>query len=337
MKRHLMVCLLLCCTLLPAAAQLAVRLPGLLNPNSLYVTEDRLYVVDGCSILIFDLMEFKLSKKFGQEGEGPQEFKDAVQTLYFLGDRMLVNSVGKLSTFTRGGDFISETKAPSGSRAGDYCPIGNGFAAVQFSTEDRTFYLNLNLYDSDLRRTKQLLRVKDDFQPGKYMMAYCQNKTFDVFQKRLYVAFDSEFTIRVFNVSGELEFTIAPEYHRLVMDRAHREAADLYYRTDPYYKKYYDRIKSVLTFPDRLPAIKSFTFSENTLYVETYRKKDRLTEFHTFSPGGKFLGVRHLPLIEDGEIAYSASQLYRIRNGRLYQLVEDEDEEEWVLHMTDLE
>jgi hypothetical protein len=335
MKQHLMICLLLFAALSPAAEKSAVPLPDLLNPGSLYVTEDRLYVVDGCSILIYDLNDFKLLKTFGQEGEGPQEFKDAVQTLYFLGDRMLVNSVGKLSVFTRHGDFISETKAPSGSRAGDYCPLGDGYAAVQFTTEDRTFYLNLNLYDSALIKTKQLLRVKDDFQPGKYMMAYSQNKTFDVLQNRLYVAFDGEFKIPVFDASGELEFTIAPEYERLKMDQAHREAADHYYRTDPYYKKYYDRIRSVLTFPDRLPAIKSFTFSEDTLYVETYRKNGRLTEFHTFSPSGKFSGVRHLPLIEDGEIAYSASRLYRIRNGCLYQLVEDE--EEWVIHITELE
>jgi len=321
----------------PAAAAATVPLPELLHPSQIYVSDDRLVVVDGCSILVYGIEDLNLIRKFGKEGEGPREFKEAVHSVYFIADRLVVNSTGKLTFFKRNGEFISEKKAPGGARTGDYCPIGDGYAAVQFSSENRTFYLTVNLYNGALNKVREIIRIEDDFQPGKSMRAYPEPRTFDVFDDRLYVSFDDNFIIRVFDARGRALFTIGVGYERLKLEPKHREAADRYFRTDPYYKRYYDRIRKMLTFPSHLPAIRTFTFSEDRLYVETRRKRGNKTEFYVFTPRGKFLDVRHLPLVEGEDPPYGVSRLYRIRNGRLYQLVEDEAQEVWRLHSTEIE
>jgi hypothetical protein len=317
-------------------ARQIVKIPDTFNPTQVHVTKDRMYIVDGVTILIYTLKDFQLIKKFGREGEGPREFKDAIYWVYFRDNRMIVNSQAKVSYFSPDGEFIKEKKAFAGSRAGDFCPIGNQFVAVQFLTEKQTFLKAVNIYDSNLKKIKEIYRVKEDFQPGKYMKAYSEPKTFTVHGDKIYVSFDNDFKITVFNDQGEKVFTIEKEYQRLEVTEEHQQAAHLYYKTDSYYKRYYERIKPLLEFPTRLPAIKTFTFSEDKLYVHTYNKKDKKTEFYVFTPTGKFLESVFLPIIGEEEFTYQLQTIYEFKNGKLYQLVENEDTEEWEVHISDL-
>lgn len=314
-------------------AKQIVKIPDVFNPTQLYVTNDRMYIVDGFTILIYLLKDFQLIKKIGKEGEGPREFKDAIYWIYFRGSQMIANSQAKVSYFSLDGEFIKEKKAFSGSRAGDFCPIGNQFVAVQFLTEKQTFFKTVNIYDSNLKKVKEIYRVKEDFQPGKYMRAYSEPKTFTVYGDKIYVSFENDFKISVFNSRGEKVFTIKKEYQRLDVTEEHRQAAHLYYKTDPYYKKYYERIKRLLEFPTHLPAIKTFTFSEDKLYVHTYNKKDKKTEFYVFTPMGEFLERLFLPIIGEEEFTYQVQTKYEFKNGKLYQLVENEETEEWEVHI----
>lgn len=314
-----------------------VKIPHVFNPTQLHVTGDRMYIVDGVTILIYSLKDFQLIKKIGKEGEGPGEFKDAIYWVYFRGNRMIVNSQSRVSYFSPDGEYLKEKKAFSGSRAGDFCPIGDQFAAVQFHAEKQTFFKTVNIYDSNLKKVKELYRVKEDFQPGKYMLAYSEPKTFTVHGDKIYVSFDNDFKIFVFDNQGEKAFTIEKEYRRLPVTEEHKQAAHRFFKTDAYYKTYYERIKPILEFPDHLPAIKTFTFSEDKLYVHTYNKKDKKTGFYVFTPMGKFLGKVFLPLIEEEEFTYRLLTIYEFKNGKFYQLVENGDTEEWEVHISELQ
>jgi hypothetical protein len=317
-------------------AKQIVIIPDAFNPAQLYVTNERMYIVDGVTILIYALKDFQLIKKIGKDGEGPGEFKDAIYWIYFRDNHMIVNSQAKVSYFSPEGEFIKEKKAFAGSRAGDFCPIGNQFVAVQFLTEKQTFFKTVNIYDSKLKKIKEIYRGKEDFQPGKYMKAYSEPKTFTVHGDKIYVSFENDFKISVFNNQGEKLFTIEKEYQRLEVTEEHRQAAHLYYKTDPYYKKYYERIKPLLEFPAHLPAVKTFAFSEDKLYVHTYNKKDKKTEFYVFTPMGKFVESVFLPIIGEEEFTYQLQTIYEFKNGKLYQLVENEDTEEWEVHISNL-
>lgn len=334
-KRYLIIILSLLLFSTVHAKQI-VKIPDAFNPTRIHVTKDRMYIVDGVTILIYTLKDFQLIKKIGKEGEGPQEFKDTIYWIYFRDNRMIVNSQAKVSYFSPEGEFIEEKKAFAGSRSGDFCPIGNQFVAVQFLTEKQTFFKTVNIYNSNLKKIKEIYRIKEDFQPGKYMKAYSEPKTFTVHHDKIYVSFDNDFKITVFKERGEKVFTIEKEYQRLEVTEEHQQAAHLYYKTDPYYKKYYERIKPLLEFPSHLPAIKTFAFSEDKLYVQTYNKKDKKTEFYVFTPMGEFLERVFLPIIGEEEFTYQLQTIYELKNGKLYQLVENEDTEEWEVYISDL-
>jgi hypothetical protein len=314
-----------------------VKITDTFNPTQIHVTKDRMYIVDGVIIRIYSLKDFQLIKKLGKEGEGPQEFKDAIHWIYFKGNKMIVNSQAKISYFSRDGKFITEKKSFAGNRAGDFCPIGNQFVAVQFLTDKMTFYTTVNIYNSNLKKIKEIYRIKEEFQPGKYMRAYSEPKTFSVYDDKIYVSFDNEFKITVFNDQGIKEFVISKDYQRLEITKEHQKAAHQYFKTDPYYKNYYNRIKPLLEFPTHLPAVKTFSFSEEKLYVHTYNKKDKRTEFFVFTPNGKFIETIFLPIIGEEELTYKLQTIYEFKNGNLYQLVENDDTEEWEIHITNLE
>jgi hypothetical protein len=92
-----------------------VPLPDLGKPNSITLDNNHIYIADVGHILIYRLKDFHLEKKFGNRGEGPGEFmlndidnyglRIIVEPVYIL-----VNSSGKISYFTKQGEFIKEKK-----------------------------------------------------------------------------------------------------------------------------------------------------------------------------------------------------------------------------------
>jgi hypothetical protein len=77
-----------------------VKITDAFNPSQIHVTNHRMYIVDGFTLLIYSLKDFKLIKKIGEEGEGPREFKGAIYWVYFRGHQMIVNSLAKVSYFS---------------------------------------------------------------------------------------------------------------------------------------------------------------------------------------------------------------------------------------------
>ena len=48
--------------------------PDLMRPGRIMVDKDKLYILEFPHIYIYSLDDFRLIKKFGRQGEGPQEF-----------------------------------------------------------------------------------------------------------------------------------------------------------------------------------------------------------------------------------------------------------------------
>ena len=114
-------------------AEKVATLSPLKNPYEIQVEKDRLYITEGPVIFIFSANDFKLINKFGKRGEGPQEFKlnqgNDVVGLHILPDYLQVNSLGRISFFTKDGTF----KRVMMNTGGDWFqPVGKklpGYAA----------------------------------------------------------------------------------------------------------------------------------------------------------------------------------------------------------------
>jgi hypothetical protein len=141
-----------------------IPIQEILKPVTINLDNDQIYITEGASIYIYSLKDFKFVKKFGKEGEGPQEFKLIpllpliinVQT-----DKILVNSLGKISRFTKDGQFIDEEKMKAGFVAG-LQPLGNRFVGLGIMQDSNTRYRAVNIYDSKLNKIIEMIKVEDE-------------------------------------------------------------------------------------------------------------------------------------------------------------------------------
>jgi hypothetical protein len=161
MKKTILFLLLLFLLLFTNAGAYAaktVSLPELYNPKQMSVDDNHLYVVEFPTVFIYSLKDFSLVAKFGKKGEGPQEFKQYIN-LFFQDqqpDYLVVSSVGKVSFFTRKGEFIREVKIPFGGWT--FQPLGEKFMGHTLGGTAKEGYKALNIYDSKLNKMKEIYR-----------------------------------------------------------------------------------------------------------------------------------------------------------------------------------
>lgn len=95
---------------------------------------------------------------------------------------------------------------------------------------------------------------------------------------------------------------------------------------------FFNMLKQVVEFPTYLPAIRNIAGGKNRLYVQTYRKKQDLSEFLVFGEKGKMLKQVYLPDKWRYKIKINPDVTFTIKNGCYYYLVEDLENEQWELH-----
>jgi hypothetical protein len=139
-----------------------VPLPDLFNPDSITVDDRQIYITAFPNIYIYSLQDFKLKKKFGRQGEGPQEFnRFALPGIH--GDYFVVSDRNKVLYFTKDGDYIKEIKARSIMHWG-VKPIGNRFVGKSKFHEDKIEFDTANIYDENLEKIKTIFKTRFFYQ-----------------------------------------------------------------------------------------------------------------------------------------------------------------------------
>ena len=125
-----------------------VPLPNLINPDSIMIDNDQIYITDMEKICIYSSKDFTLKKKFGKKGEGPGEFKInpaavAKLQIYVQPDCIIVNNLSRVSFFTKNGSFKNEINVTSGL---NFIPIGKKFVGYSGTKRIKNIlYLTINL------------------------------------------------------------------------------------------------------------------------------------------------------------------------------------------------
>ncbi len=316
---------------LPVKGEVVTTFPDLLKPTGLVIDEENLYVTEDITIYIFSMKDFKLIKKFGKKGEGPREF-NRFAAITPLKDKLLINSMSKISYFTKDGEYINEIKV-KGGLSFLYQPLGDKYIGRGMSAKDNTRYVSINLYDKDLNKIKTLLNQEDGSQPGKGVIKVLDSSlNYMTFNDKLYLVNGSEFEIKVFDSSAKEVMTIKRDYKKAKFTEENIQSIHDVIKNDPNQRQFYDAIKKMLVFPKEWPAIANVFERDNIIYVSTFKSKDKTKyEFLLFDAKGKFIHSMYIPLkFQTSLQPYPMS----IKNGKLYQLIENEDEEEWELHVS---
>jgi hypothetical protein len=318
-------------------ADKVITFPGLIRPFFIDVDDNKIYVTDGPTIYIYSSNDFKLLKKFGKEGEGPREFKvnhsrNAGSVVTFVqADHILVNSVGRVTYFTKEGEYIKEAQTGSSSGLRFQMTKGN-FVGESFLGEKNTNYVVKNLYDSNFKFKKELYRRKNFYQvEGGLNPFYSVTPIVRVYNNRIFISGDSE--IYVFAENGEKIYSIKCEYDKLPVTEDYKKGILNWYKTYPGVKQFFSLVKSRLKFPKYFPVIRMFHVVDQKVYVLTYKKKGDESEFVIFDINGKFFKKIMVPFSEkDARLWYP----YTIEDDKLYQLIENLDKKEWDLHIIDI-
>lgn len=314
--------------------------PGHINPTQIVVTGDHLYIVELPTVSIYSLKDFKLKKKFGKKGEGPKEFK--VFNNYSVGfdidvqaERLLVNSVGKLSIFSKNGEYTREINVAS---ANSFRFFGDKFIGFQNVTEGKTSFSTLNIFNSKIEIEKEMIKRESWMQAG-YGWKFLSTPFPGVIatgDKIFFCGSYSDFKIDVFDHKGKKLSPISIKYKRVKFKKKDQEIVLQRYYDDPISRPRYEVWKRILKFPRYFPAIRDIFADNKQLYVRTYRKKDKKTEFYVFSTGGQSIKTIFLP-IRPSNSKYDFPYLrdsapFTIKDGILYQLIDNPKTEVFELH-----
>jgi hypothetical protein len=330
--------LLLILTTWTFAGKIAV-FPAHVTADTIRVDNEYIYITEGSGVFIYSMKDFKLIKKFGRKGEGPKEFKGKPE-LNVQKDFILVNSTARVSFFSKNGTYIREVNNIVTGRA--FQILGNGYAGYKMLVDkDGTRYSTINIYDAEFRKTKEVYRHESIVQEGKGWKLFgrtylkplvCDNK--------IVVAGEVDFIIHVFDDKGEKLFTIDREYRRVKFTEEHRNNVLYLYKTRPTTAPEYDWWKKNIRFPDYFPAIRTIYTADKKIYVRTYREKESKSEFFIFDANGKFVKHVFLPIAESSaKNAYPYMRdfsPFTIKDDNLYQLILDEETEEWALYVHEI-
>lgn len=316
-------------------ADKAVLFPGLMRPGMMTIDKDRLYIADGATVLIYSLTDFTLKKKFGKAGEGPQEFQIAPQFTYphvdvkILPDRILVNSLSKMSYFTRDGKFIKEMKP---AIWGWYLsPLGKNFVGRRTIVENNLRYHVVSLIDGNFKGSKEIYKELAFYQANKTLNpVFRRTAIFHVYKNKVIVDNKDKGLIYIFDVNGKKIKTISHPFKRVKFTKAHEKKLVEFFLSDKYIRPQYEATKHLVKFSSYFPYIWDHQPANDKIYVLTYEEQDGKNRFYIFAMDGTFLKTSLMEMPQmDAEHPYP----YVIANEKLYQLAENEEEEEWELHI----
>lgn len=308
----------------------------LLRPHQIVVDKSQLYIADGPTVYIYSLKDLSFKNKFGKAGEGPEEFK-IVRNREIITDvsseYIIINSVGRVSFFTKEGTFIKEINTAFGR---NFKPMGKYFVGFHYISRKKRSSGRLKavkIYDSKLNEIKEIYRMEGKYERGKGYRMFSEPHVFRVYKDKIFLGGQEDFKIEVLNEKGEKLFFIKQEYERLKVGEKHKNSIINHIDTSPRYKDIRDFFKSVLIFPNDFPAIRNFFVIDGKVYVLTYKKKEENTELFVFDIDGNFIKKTFIPIVEDN--LYVVTNPYVFGDGKLYQLIESENEE-WELHVHEL-
>jgi hypothetical protein len=325
-----------------------VSLQDLEKPNSVTLDKNQIYIADWEHILIYSLKDFQLKKKFGKRGEGPGEFLLNDIDNYGLRiivepNDILVNSITKISYFTKEGVLLKEKKHKSLQQF--FKPFGKkliGYSRLwdQHLFENDINYITINTYDPDSleiekeiyrkelhvqKNSIQILeltsRLKNDIKRGIIYYPYGDKLIIEGENNNIYIL-DSE--------GKKLAAVNAHDYEKIKITEEFKKETFKY--LEKRLPTAFKGVKAKGVFPEYYPY-RFFTVSDNNIYVLTFNNKDGKSEFYIFNLQGKLLKRTMVPFVDNEFLRVFP---YTITNGKIYQLVDNEDTEEWELHIHDI-
>jgi hypothetical protein len=309
-----------------------IPLHDLVKPWTINVDKARIYITEGLVVYIYGKGDFKLIKKFGRRGEGPGEFKANAGGLEWVDlflhpDHLVINSFHRVSLFTRQGEYIKQIDGAAGNT---FQPLEKKYVGQKYLVDNKVLYNTIWLYDSNFQKIKEIYRCVHGFQRGKSFNAFTYYPiVYKTYKNKVFLD-GRDGNLYIFDQTGEKSAACKLETEKIQVTDQDRERYIQYFKTHPDWKDLYmRRLKGLLKFSEYFPVIRVFHVADDRIYILTYKEDKGKSEWLIMDMQGKlekkiFLPVSFMNVLD----IYP----YTIEGGKLYQLIENEDEE-WELHI----
>jgi hypothetical protein len=306
-----------------------------MKPGVIAVDDTQLYVTENASVYIYSLKDFKLKKKFGRSGLGPQEFQvmpGVPLVIHVETENIVASSIGKVSIFSKDGTFKKELKVAIMGGL-QFLSFKDGFVGQGAVMENNILYVTINLFDNQLKKVKEIYRVKSPLQQTGKIEVLKQNMLYSTYKDNIiFITGGEGFHIDALDQNGKKLFSINQTYKRRKFTETDKKNFIEFFKKTT--KQQYEMLKDRIVFPKYYPEIAYFLIADKKLFVVTWHRKEDQAEFIIFDLKGKLVKQLYLPFqIQDGIRGYP----WAIKNGKLYQLIENPDSEEWELHVHKIE
>ena len=304
----------------------------LANPSQIAIGHNQIYFADGTTIYIYSLDKYKLLKKFGRDGEGPEEFKSRPNLpirIILKEDCFYVSSLNKISKYKINGDYINEFKYRAGINTTS--PINNNYVAKGFLAIKDVAYYTVNIYDREFRIIKELYKERIDPR-NKINPIDATGPEILVFKDKIYInTTRNRNCFKIFNQAGKLINNIVKISPPIPLTEKIKENFNHFYQTDPKLKRIYEQIKSQVVFPKTLPLFRYILADQNNLIAISYPDANKKRRIYVFDLNGKLIKKIDSPLVSTNVEEVPPFTLYK---GQLYQV--GENDEIWELHKYEL-
>ena len=308
-------------------------MPDLMKPGNMFVDDSRLYVTENVHVYIYSLKDFKMIRKFGQHGEGPGEFVLDPNMLGLHISRqdgeIMVHSHGKLSWFGMDGGFRRQIATPI-----QYLmfvqALGKHISARRLISGKKRWQV-ITIYDKKLKPVKEICRVKHLYQPGYGTDPLSMLPPAAVDKGLIYVIPDDSFTIQVFDKQGKAVSIIKRDEKRKAVTAKDRREIINYFKNGVLTKDSFHIMKP-FHFPSHFPAIRNMAVGDGKIFVVTNRiDAENRNECLVLDLKGTLLKRTFVAMAETDLLEFSKFVFHK---GSVYELVEDEENEDWRLRIT---
>lgn len=302
----------------------------LMQPNRFYLDQENIYITERTTIFIYSLKDFRLIRKFGKQGEGPGEFKNPL-FIVPLKKRLLINSLGKISYYTKEGILQKEIK--NETSYSNFYPLSNGFAGIDNIARRGSMYFTVNLFDFDLEKGRQIYSQKIEIQQAGKIELFRRAFMCKTYKDRVFITGKDGFIVDCLDNTGKLLYTIRRlDFKKHKIDAEDIKNANKYFKLR--YGEQYEQIKNRLHYPEFFPEIRAFYLTDDKLYILSYEWRNDALKFYIYTIDGESLNDQYLSF----KMKYSMQPYpFGILNNQLYQLIENESSEEWELHINKID
>jgi len=329
-------------------------LDGVLNPSVIDIQGDRLFVMDTDQVRIYSMKDLSLIKSFGKRGEGPGEYKihpDIPLSLKAFDDFLIVESIDKLSYFSKDGKYLKEKRKPPMLLR--VSQIGKNFIGRRLvQPQDGSLSTSaLKICDHDFKEISELHRQKylrQGTYPNFRWVMGREILFYQVADNKIFVEKSNKgFLIDVYDFKGNKLYEIKKKYKKIPITSNDKKNMirdmEMEPETQALLKKYGFKWNEFsrnfkYEFPSYRPPIKSMEIDNNKIYVSTFRTEGDKFEYIVMDLKGNVLKTAFIkPPAKEWLMALLLGiKLETIHNDKIYYIQENEDEEEWELFVKEI-